>query len=96
MLGRLLEPDEIVHHKNEDPSDNRPENLEVMTQAEHIRLHRGREHHPIVTKEQIQKTYGRGMSIKETAKALSISRGSVSNYLRLYNIKSRPIGRPKQ
>lgn len=38
-LGRYLRPDEIVHHLNEDPTDNRPENLEVMTQSDHVRHH---------------------------------------------------------
>ena len=28
-----------VHHKNHDKGDNRPENLEVMTSAEHTRRH---------------------------------------------------------
>jgi predicted DNA-binding transcriptional regulator YafY len=29
----------VVHHKNRHKSDNRPENLELMTQAEHNREH---------------------------------------------------------
>jgi hypothetical protein len=33
------DPGQIVHHVNGDPTDNRPENLEVMTQAEHAKRH---------------------------------------------------------
>lgn len=39
MLGRPLAPGEIVHHKDGDKRNNEPDNLEVMTQSEHIREH---------------------------------------------------------
>jgi hypothetical protein len=38
-IGRKLRHDEVVHHRNGNPEDNRPENLEVMTQKEHYRRH---------------------------------------------------------
>jgi len=39
MLCRELRPDEVVHHKDGDPTNNQPCNLELMTRAEHSRLH---------------------------------------------------------
>jgi len=38
-LDRYLKNYEIIHHKNEDREDNRIENLEVMTRAEHAAIH---------------------------------------------------------
>lgn len=42
-LGRYLEPSEIVHHIDENPSNNAIENLQLMVnQSEHARLHLAR------------------------------------------------------
>lgn len=39
MLGRPLEKGEIVHHIDGNKRNNNPENLMIMTQAEHCRVH---------------------------------------------------------
>lgn len=38
-LGRELLPGEIVHHIDHNKKNNHPDNLMVMTQSEHARLH---------------------------------------------------------
>ena len=44
-IGRLLDIDEVVHHKNEMKFDNRDENLEIMTPTDHAKHHNtGRRH----------------------------------------------------
>lgn len=43
-IGRRLGKDEVVHHVNKDRSDNRLENLRLMTARDHMSLHMTERH----------------------------------------------------
>lgn len=38
-IGRLLNANEVVHHKNHNKKDNDITNLEILTNKEHVQLH---------------------------------------------------------
>jgi len=38
-LGRALDSDEIIHHRDHDPTNNDLQNLEIMSRAEHCAHH---------------------------------------------------------
>ncbi len=61
-LGRALKRGEIVHHINGDRRDNRHENLEVMTQSDHIKIHLPEMHALRVKNNAAARGVGHGMS----------------------------------
>lgn len=59
ILGRELQPGEVVHHINGDPTDDRPENLQVVTPAEHRAIHVRQGDAHVLTAEDRQKSCDR-------------------------------------
>jgi hypothetical protein len=87
--GRKLTSDEVVHHVNRDKSDNRPENLVVVTRAEHRRLHSGTKWKRWSTEEKLraQKLKAAGMSTQDIARIMG--RGMQSTITWVCNRKPR-------
>lgn len=76
VLGRYLTADEIVHHRNGDTTDNRPENLEVMTQSAHASEHfRGERHPGSKLTDELVRSLRRRHAAGETATALASELG---------------------
>ena len=49
-IGRALEKNEVAHHRNGDCSDDRLENIEVLTNSQHSRWHGLNPKPPVVPK----------------------------------------------
>ena len=64
ILGRALLPSEVVHHKDEDRGNDRPDNLELTTHADHNKHHHIGLKHTDEKKQQIgeslKRAYARG------------------------------------
>lgn len=66
-LGRSLRSDELVHHKDGDKANNSLDNLEVVSRADHARLH--------VTRDQVER-----MKALAAAQKKPLVHGTVNGY----------------
>lgn len=55
-LGRELTKDEIVHHVDRDPTNNKVENLQVIARGEHTSFHQTGKVVPTEVRQKISKT----------------------------------------
>lgn len=81
MLGRELERTEVVHHRDEDRTNNCPDNLQVMTQKEH-RSHHGRvlaeRNLAPISREMVAEAL-EGRSLKNAARLLKVDTQTLRN-----------------
>ncbi len=86
-LGRYLTDSEIVHHKDNDESNDAPDNLEVKPQGEHVADHRDQmvkaridKHSKIKTDDlpDIIKRRSGGEKLASIAKDYGVNEGAIS------------------
>ena len=66
-----------IHHINFNPSDNRPENLVLLSHSEHRKLHNEYRHIPVVALDKQGNFVAEYSSIKEASRVTGIAQSSI-------------------
>lgn len=96
QLGRYLYPNERIHHLNGNRTDNRIENLVVITQRQHTRNHKGSPEVKWELLENVRWLKNQYNKLKKSptqiAKELGCCHQAVRNALDRFNIRKIPHG----
>ena len=83
-IGRKLLPTEHVHHINGDKLDNRVENLRVLTDSEHMSLHRSKD----ISRNLLIPLLAKGLTTGQIGNELGVSRTTVVRRLREFGLSA--------